>query len=78
MDSIMLEDSSLMLQNAIEKFLGAMVVAAVELFSVFDTLRLLMSGGWSSQSDSSSGILKAAVSSLRYPLSSEEPPGAAS
>ena len=70
----MLEDSLWMLQNDMEKSLGATLVAAVELFSVLDILRRLMSGGWNSQNDSSSGNLKATVSSLSFPVALEGPP----
>ena len=74
----MLEDSPRMLQNEMEKSLGATLVAAVKLFSVLEILRRLMNGGWNSQNNSGSGNLKALASSLRYPMASERPPGAAS
>ena len=67
----MLEDSPPMLQNDIEKSLGATLVVAVELFSVLDILRRLMSGGWNSQNDRCSGKMKTTVSSLRYPVAPE-------
>ena len=70
----MLEDSPRMLQNEMEKSLGATLVAAVECFSFLDILRRLTSGGWNSQNDSGSGNLKANVSSLSYPVASEGPP----
>ena len=74
----MLEDSPRMLQKDEEKSLGATLVAAVELFTVLDTLRKLMSGAWNSQNDSDSGKMKSLESSFSYPVASEGPPVAAS
>ena len=40
------------------------------------TLVFFLRSGWNSQNDSGSGNLKAAVSSLSYPVASEGPPPA--
>ena len=70
----MLEDCQRMLQNEMEKSLGATLVAAVAPFSVLDILRRLMSGVWNSQNDNGRGNLKTAASSLSYHVASEGPP----
>ena len=76
----MLEDSPRMLQNEIEKSLGATVVAAVEVLLVLSRfMEEVDSKVWlDSQNDRNSGNLKAFESSHSYPVASEGPPGAAS